>query len=217
MKKQINQARVEEIKNLRYSEKMTLQEIADKYSLSRERVRQILGNSGTGYKTGRQSELILSHPELTNTQLAEKIGINKDMVSRYRSHQRHAIEDGALKNGTDIEILISNKLNAMGIENELMPHHHPFDILMSNGKRIDVKSTNKKIFISKTKAEYYNFKTEKTRRGNYTDYFIMYIVPEDLCLVVPFDDAPKDMLHFNYPVERNGKFTKFINNFEVLK
>lgn len=217
MNKQIKQARAEEIKRLRYSEKMTLQEIADMYSLSRERVRQILGNSGGGYKTERISNFILTHPEMTNNQLSNKIGIGRGAISKYRSQQRHAISDGALKIGIDAENVVSEKLKELGVNHELMPHHHPFDILTLDGKRIDVKCSTKKYIVKRNKSEFYRFKIDKKKRGNYADFFVMYIVPENVFLVIPFDDTPRDNLRFNYPVLRDGKFTKFINNFEVLK
>jgi DNA-directed RNA polymerase sigma subunit (sigma70/sigma32) len=38
--------RIEEMKRLRFEEKWTLQQIADKYGICRERVRQLIGNTG---------------------------------------------------------------------------------------------------------------------------------------------------------------------------
>jgi DNA-binding transcriptional regulator LsrR (DeoR family) len=39
--------RINEMKRLRFVEEWTLQQIADKYGISRERVRQLIGNSGS--------------------------------------------------------------------------------------------------------------------------------------------------------------------------
>lgn len=44
-----NETRAAEMKRLRYKEFWTLQMIADRYGISRERVRQIIGNTGYGY------------------------------------------------------------------------------------------------------------------------------------------------------------------------
>ncbi len=41
--------RNKEMKRLRFEEHLTLQEIADKFGITRERVRQIIGNSGIKY------------------------------------------------------------------------------------------------------------------------------------------------------------------------
>lgn len=213
----IDKARVEEMNRLRFVEKMTLQEIADKYQLSRERVRQIIGNTGAGYKFRRRIKIALNHPELTNSQISEQLGVNYKTVSTYRSRQRHAIEDGFVKKGVDSEERVSEKLNNLGIEHKLMPLQHPFDIQLANGKRIDVKSAYKKMHPKSQRYDYYSFGIEKTRRGNYADFFILYIVPEDLCLVVPFEYAPKEMIHINTPIYSKGKFARFINNFDLLR
>jgi len=45
--------RVEEMKILRFQENWTLKEIGKKYGITRERVRQLIGNSGAGYKQYR--------------------------------------------------------------------------------------------------------------------------------------------------------------------
>jgi len=46
LSKQESEDRINEMKRLRFEEKYTLQQIANLYDLSRERVRQLIGNTG---------------------------------------------------------------------------------------------------------------------------------------------------------------------------
>lgn len=209
--------RLKEMERLRFSENWSLQEIADKYNLSRERVRQLIGNSGSGYKARRNNHSIISRPDLTNQELSEALNLSVNKISSIRGRQRHEIKGGSLKKGTDIEVIVSKLLINKGVENKLMPHKHPFDILLWNGKRVDVKSCYKKI---KPKSQagngYYSVHIDRSRRGEYADFLIVLIVPENVYFVIPFDVAT-DQIRLIYPESaKKSKFSVYINRFDLL-
>jgi len=53
----IDENRTREMIRMRFGELMTLQEIGDEFGITRERVRQILGNTGRIVNTKRDKEL----------------------------------------------------------------------------------------------------------------------------------------------------------------
>jgi Sigma-70, region 4 len=214
----IDRSRLAEMERLRFVENWSNTEIGKKFGISRERVRQLIGNTGYGYIPRKQAKLILSRPDLTNTQLAEELSVSVGTIIKYRGHQRHAIEKGKLEIGIRYEIIVSDRLKQEGIDHKLMPHHHPFDILLGNGKRIDVKSATHKVSPKSQNYSFYTIRINKKERGHYADFFIIYIVPENMFLVIPFDDTPEDYLRFFYPKKRRkSKFLVFKDRFDLLK
>lgn len=221
----MNKSRAAEMVRLRFEESKTLQEIANVYGISRERVRQIIGNSGSGYKLRRNRKKILSHPELTNDELSEYTGISVNVISTHRAMagQRHTIKDGGhLKSGTEGEIIVSDKLRELGIEHKLMGHMHKFDIILKNGKRIDVKTADSAIKPpSQHGGAYYNFRITKFRSGqeSYADFFILLIKPENKFYVIPENEIAKSYLRITQsPLKKEKlKYDKYINRFDLLQ
>lgn len=207
--------RKEEIQHLRFEEKRTLQYIADKYNISRERVRQILGNSGRTFVTDRRKQIHNLHQQATNDDLAELMGVSTPAIFRYRNGERHGIKGGSLNIGTAGEIIVAEKLTSLCIANSLMPHHHPFDILLESGLRIDVKSSNPSS-TSKTIKPLYNFHAHKTQKGPYCDFLILFLLDATEYFVVPLDNA-EDTIRFCWPPGKKvSKFQKFYNRFDLL-
>lgn len=207
--------RSEEMIEMRKS--MTLQEIGDHFGVSRERVRQIVGNTGYEVQKRRISErerFILEHPELTTKQLAESIGCGQNLVSSIRADIRHAIEPGALAKGTAVEDTVSALLHQHGIANELMPHFHAYDILLSNGKTIDVKSAHSIMNPpSSIGYPYYHF---PVRKADYCDYFIFVVVPEEQYYVVPaWDVKPENRITTG--TRKTPKWRKYLERWDLLK
>lgn len=209
-----------EMERLRFVENWTIEAIGDKYGVSRERVRQIIGNSGRGYKMRKRIKIALSMKDKTNQVVADLLGVSVPSISRYRSHQRHAVEKGTeLDKGIESEEIVSRKLSELGINNKLMSHHHPFDILLENGKRIDVKSSTKKISPKSQRGNsFYSFKIEKTRRGEYADFIILYLFDVNKFFVIPFSEAPKEYIRLQYPPKyKNNVFASYENRFDLLQ
>jgi hypothetical protein len=198
----------------------SLERIATKYGISRERVRQIIGNSGHLVQS-RQRRIYEENKHLSNSRLSDAMGVVIGSLYHYRSGERHEIDEGGKgggqKAGAEMEDLVSKKLHSIGIDNTLMPHQHPFDILLQNGKRVDVKSTDPAA-ISRN-SPIYSFTTGTYRKGNYCDFLILVLRDVTEYFVVPIDDA-KGIIRFCWPETSFGKKSKWLryhNRFDLLK
>ena len=211
---------VKELERLRYEEKMTLQEIADLQDppVTRERIRQIIGNTGNGFKSRRLSEFVNSHPEMTNDEICNELGVERGTVTKYRDGGRHAIGGGWLKVGAEIEEYVSNKMHEKGIPNELMPHFHPFDILLENGLKVDVKSSECRQ-LGRTYG--YHFNTGEDRRGeNYADFFICVLRETMEMFVIPATETRGNgtPIRFMFPPSKKpSKFHQYHEAWDLLK
>ena len=213
-------ARIETMKYLRDVGGKTLQEIADIYGVSRERIRQIIGNTGLvagKMKFEKRVNFISSHANLTNSQISEEIGLPKTQVAHYRFGARHKLSDGAVKRGAEAEDYISNILDANNINHKLMPHHNRFDILLENGKRVDVKAAYK---IGNSPSLYrgrYNFKIMDIEQA---DYYICIIMETKDIFIIPASEIPKNSYKVAFPwppKNKRSKYKKYHNNFDLLK
>lgn len=209
-----------EIQRLRIEEFWTLKMLSDKFGISRERARVISKVTGRDFVKKLHTRILESNHELTNSEMAEKFGVSESTVMKYRK-KRHAIEDCEAKKGSEIEEFVSQQLTKMGIKNELMPNHHPFDILLENGFRIDVKSTYVTAahsVISKSRRFFLHIE----KRGHYADFFILVLRDTKEMFVVPFDEVPKNgtAISFCWPKEirrgRVSRWEKFLNRFDLL-
>lgn len=203
--------RVQEMRRMRFEDNSTLQEIADKYGISRERVRQLIGNSGR-VAWDKMHRVHAENKHLGNSVLAKLMGLATRSVYHYRNGERHDIEGGMFQIGSENEILVSNKLSSLGIGNKLMPHHHPFDILLNNGIRVDVKSS------SKTLSGLYKFQIKKVTRGEYADFFILVPTNTKDMFVVPGNKAPDYGIFISWPPKNSrSKYAQYLNRFDLLK
>lgn len=200
----------------------TLQEIADKFGISRERVRQRIGNTGfqaTQSRVKKNRSMYEQFKHLSNSALQKVLGIKT--INNYRDDTRHAIDGGSLQVGTESEVTVSKKLHDLGFKNELMPHFHPFDILLDNGITVDVKSSDP-MTSSKTISPCYTFNTKKAVKGNYCDFLILYLRDAKECFVVPMKEAG-NIIRFCFPegsLRTNNKVSKWLkyhNRFDLLK
>lgn len=192
---------------------MTLSQIGEAHNgLSRERVRQIIGN--TGHKAGEIreadiSETLLSIPEMTNSEIQQVFNISKSRISKTRSKTRHAIEkDSSPGVGAKWEEWVSGELNKHGINNELMPYGHPFDILTESGIRIDVKFSNTRadfMASSGCVSPTYHFSIQNRN----SDFFIF--VADEQVFVIPVSELPKKSttIRIVYPPMGKKKLVKY--------
>jgi predicted DNA-binding protein YlxM (UPF0122 family) len=224
----INVNRKQDMINMRDSA-MTLQEIADKYGISRERVRQIIGNTGHDAMQERVKQKIStvqSNPQMTNSEIKELLnkkygaGLGYKLSAAWNG-MRHAISGGELKKGTKIEALVSEHLQSIGIGNKLMPHMHSFDMLLDDGKKIDVKACfSSRKTNEKQKCDMYQFGVGKNRRGNYCDFFICYIVPTGDYFIIPNEEVSMvDSVYISWPTPKRSwtKWHSYHNRFDLLK
>lgn len=220
--------RKDEMKELRKTK--TLQEIANIYGLTRERVRQIIGNTWDALKEARKEKMnkvindrgsfIESHEYLDNDELsklmAEKFGV-KQIDYKLRSKSRHALKkESSIRLGAEAEEIVSNKLSELGIKNKLMSHVESFDILLENGIKIDVKSAQKPTSFSKQPR--YAFGVRKDKKGEYCDYFICYVFPEDVFYVIPsYEVGDVSVIFIPYHRKKISRWNKYLNCFSVLQ
>lgn len=210
-----------EMVRLRNEEMMTLQEIGNIYGVSRERVRQIVGNSGyVNMASVRRRSIIRSSLNKTNSNLAEELGVCVSNVAKHRSDLRHAVEPGnhALAHGSRCEDYIADLLREKGYYVEQMPLSHHFDMLV-NGHRVDVKycRTPKRSPSMRTTSPTQRFGV-KGDRGN-CDFYVLVTNKLEV-FVVPSSKIPDtmDQILFCWPTKRPeiGKYQKYFNRFDLL-
>lgn len=205
--------RNKDIKMLREEKFWTLEQIAELYGISRERVRQILGNTGRGFIRRKREKEIQEHSNLTNREICEKIGVPRGSLFYYgRSSSRHALEPGSLcAQGAEAETIVSKKLMEHGIGNKLMPHHHPFDILLDNGLHIDVKFRNS----SNNKSNYPNYHVNP-KKTEIIDYYAILLPNKEDVYIIPYNLSGTIISITKYP-KRKNKWDFYKNNFDILK
>jgi hypothetical protein len=121
------------------SELLTYQDIGNRFGISRERVRQIIGNTGRNFRLNKTIELSKNFDltKLNTEEIGNLPGLKKVWENVAKSV--HHVNNGQ---GSKFEELANKLLKDNGIENVMMGFRHPFDILTKNGKRIDVKHTD---------------------------------------------------------------------------
>ena len=213
--------RVAEMRRLRFTENLTLEEIGAKFGgLCRERVRQLIGNTGRGFVTRRKKKIWEQNKHKTNYELSNALGVSsKTTVFRYRNGERHEVAGGAAKKGYDMENYVSNVLKSMGFENTLMGYRHPFDMLMADGTKVEVLSTAPFI-LPGGRAECYSFNTHQDKKGRYCDYFVcvasdtmeIWVIPAHLTKTnSPIRFCP----HSDHWIK--SKWLQYQNRFDLLK
>ena len=214
--------RNKEMIRLRYEGMLTPIEIAAQFGVSRERVRQIIGNSGRlKYLVLKDDEWMRNNAHRTNQELAEELGVNQSTLSIYRGKYRHAVLSSyPIGTGIEWEEKISARLTEMGIENELMPFRHPFDILAHGKVRIDVKASyGLKTPTSKgIRSPQYVFNVRKVEAA---DIFVFVMIPINEVFVVPsYAIHRKSKLIFicwpsKYP--KAGKYSRFHEAWDLIE
>lgn len=124
------------------------------------------------------------------------------------------MDGGNAEVGYAAENIVSSKLLSLGFLNTLMPYAHSFDILLSGGVRVDVKSSHP-MNKSKTASSLYNFNTGTYRKGSYCDFLILVLLDTRDFFVVPVGEA-KGIIRFCWP-GKSSKWLKYHNRFDLLK
>lgn len=214
--------RNEDIRQMRFENGMTLEEIARVKKISVARVAQILGKTGNSAQIRMtnflESNIVL---EVPISEIAKHAKVSDRFVRKNLPGNRFGVSEtnSAVSKVHKYEMIVSNKLLSNGIQNKLMPIKHSFDILLiENNIRIDVKGTSHKIFPKSQKYPFFGFNLyQKQLKPNYCDYYVFYIEPYDTCFVVPFEDIKHiEILRIHYPPKKQSKFLIYENNFSLL-
>jgi hypothetical protein len=225
--------RAAEMLELRYGQKWTLDKIGIKFGISRERVRQILGN--TGYmgesrvdpRKARRSVQIEEikasmSPDKTNQEVIDETGLPESLISSLRAGTRHAIKDGKASDGMQVENKVSATLTDNGIKNKLMPNKHHHDIELPDGRRVEVKARLATIQRTPEGKEKYHFTLVKNGAARERAEFFVLVSPYDT-FVVPSCEIPDKTvaIDFCYPEtdsgRRKSKYWQYRNRFDLLK
>lgn len=203
----------------------TLQEIGDKYGVTRERVRQVIKGFDPGKNNYKRNirmaiEYSRKHPYKSNNEIFEITGVSRKTLSKYIGVRHIIPRDKIGKRAEAAERLVSQKLNELNIGNKLMPTGHPFDILLDSGIKIDVKFTGKR--RSKTKWGNRRLMWGIGVKRNHADFFIC-VTPEKDMFIIPVEITPAatTFIIFTYPkYERRGRISRYIkykDRFDLLK
>src|SRR5262245_20258857 len=93
------QQRKTEMIRLRLSEKWSLQAIGKRFGLTKQRVQQIMAKAGVRFnvqtiESKKRKDIWRANKSLSNSKLAELMGITEDRVCDYREGERHEIKGG---------------------------------------------------------------------------------------------------------------------------
>src|SRR3990172_9189577 len=123
--------RLDDMKKMRFDEGKTNTEIGGKYGISRERVRQLIGNTGRLFRQNWTKKLIQSGEIKLNhwTELENAPGVRKEWIRDWGNHRHVILKPGSVRTGYIFEELASRILKDWGIENECMPFRYPYDIV----------------------------------------------------------------------------------------
>lgn len=210
----------------------TLQEIGGFFGVSYQRVAQIIGETyrAQGRETRRRRRVdaitTLRLDGMTASEISEKLGISTGAVYSDAPGVRFkTYASGSLGTGSAWEEWVSARLLDAGIENELMSHKHPYDILALGSVRIDVKSSNylanslpSQVYTSDTYV--FNIaNTQKKRDG--IDIVIFVIIPHEIAIIVPLSILPKNTTHIRIPYpcvgKKKSKYHYYISAWRFIK
>lgn len=217
-------ARLKEMVDLRKNG-YTLQKIGDKFGISRERVRQLIGNSGYmafDLMHEERDRIVEESKDLTTPELRKKLGIYNIPKRNYH----HPVENGdsGTYRGNVSEVRAAEIIRQHGFIAELMPLGHPFDILVNDSIRVDVKSAYHSLtspsILRRSASPMWKFKVGKNRRDLCDFYFCIITETEDV-FIIPSKDVPANMqfLAFCYPTERPeiAKWQNYHDAYDLLE
>jgi hypothetical protein len=210
---------------------LSLGEIGSKFGgLSRERVRQIIGNTGNiplSSRTDKVERIRSSDYIQTNHDVADTLGISVSTVGKYRVGlpKRIANDKSAGRIGQVWEEWAVGILSDMGMKCEVMPPKNSGYDLIVNGWRVDVKAclTPKKSpsIMDKVINPAYRFGVNKPIGEARGDFYLFIIADTKEVFVVPHDVVPPgtEQVVFCWPTARPsiGKYQKFHNRFDLLE
>lgn len=219
----MNTNRIEQMKYLRFTELKTLQEIGNIFGISRERVRQLIGNSPCVCKQ-RINKAIKDFPNKTFAEIAEMLGLSEAYVKMTQPYKREKLSfDSHVGRGSWVEDEIANQLNRLGFICELQNHKGSYDILIDHKIRADVKSDfdYSKSPTLHVKSHQWRFQVRKNEKRKDCDFYICVIVPSWDVFIIPSKNIPENVfcIQFCWPTTspRQSNWQQYHNRFDLLK
>jgi transcriptional regulator with XRE-family HTH domain len=188
--------KLSEVKYLRFNQGWTLRKIGEKFGVSRERVRQLLGNTGF-YSHNLRKEFVLSNPQMTNSELREILNVSDSSLSLIRGRQHHATNT----KGVLCEDWTSETLVSLGYVSEPQSARAPFDILVNHIARIDVKSSLHKFFPHGVKNPVRKFNVGVGNKRSDCDFYFCVMSDTLDYFIIPSASVPdtRQFISFAWP------------------
>lgn len=208
--------RNKEMMRLRLEKGKSLQEIADIYGITRERVRQIVPDTGKNFITKWTEHKIDEYDLSACKDINELPGAITVWRKLWGKH-RHAAKSGSVKIGQEYEQKASDILSSMGLSNKLMPNRHPFDILLDNGLRVDVKHSDCDVSDFPTQnCASPTYSIANMKYGEDCDFFIVFV--SDAVFVIPASEVKVDRIRIPYPQtgRKPSKWTQYKDRYDLL-
>lgn len=212
--------RNKEIKRLRLEEGKSLQEIAEIYGVSRERIRQIVPDTGNTFLS-KWTESKVGEYDLSQYHNIHDLPGSLSVWRKIWGKYRHNAKSGTVEIGQQFENMASSILYEMGFKNTLMPNHHPFDILLDNGKRIDVKHSDFDIsYMESQRCASPTYRISNTKYGKDCDFFFVFIPYENqyVHFVIPSSKITTSDIRIVFPSmgRKPSKWSEYLYRFDLL-
>lgn len=220
--KKLSQDSAQKMIELRASGGLKLREIGDLFGVTRERVRQLIGNTGRKVHGDyvRKMVALMTHKEmLSATSDNPLFGSSPETWRRIIGKYHHAAKSGPVALGQKWERIVSGKLLELGIKTKLMPLGSPFDLLVEESKmRIDVKYCSRPRPTSKCVSPQWGFGIKGNQ--NKADFYICVAGEIENCFVIPSHlvSSKTNRLQFCWPTLRPelSKWKQFHNAFDQI-
>lgn len=234
-------AREKKILELRFRQKWTLDKIGVYIGTSRERVRQILERLGLDGRISETSGAVVRTAknvvelydtkdrvdlEKSNSYILENSDIGYGMLSRLRSkwRTRHDTLHKQTKTGMAVEEEVSTIMKAHGIENSLTEYSRPYDIILRDGRTVEVKSRQKGTLLDSGRIDYHFTVWRQTKKPKKRPDFYVIVLPEftHVFVIPSWALGNRAAIDFILP-ESNGKrgrkspYWKYRDRFDLMK
>jgi len=205
--------RIHEMKRLRFEELLTNTEIGRRQNppISRERVRQLIGNTGRGFSTRRKKRIWEQNKHLSNSKLSEELGVGAGQVILYREGEWHGAEESRAWS----QETVSKILSEHGFKNKLLQNKWHRRIFLENGKEIHVISSNP-LDLYGTGAKSYTF----TTRDQKCDFYACLCIDTMDVFIIPYKATRKRTpIRFTFPCTHHNKskWLSYCNRFDLLE
>lgn len=209
-----------EMYRLRFDEFLPFREIGERFGITRERARQIVGDGGKDIVRKRRESQILPNHDKTNMELSEELGLSVTTISKYRSGT-HFKKEYNLGLAYEWGNKISDKLFILGIAHKLVSGKCGYNILIFPDIRVRIKVATKQWKSPSLKfvSPIYKFRRYLHEK---CDFYIFVIAETNDYFIVPTSKIlAKETVAFCWPcnnhVGRGSSYRKYHNRWDLLQ